>query len=122
MGCSKRIIATAGEESSIAFGYSLTGLINEAVTPDSFTWTLTDVDGVVINSRLDQAVTPASETFVLLKGDDLKNDRTSNERILTVKAIYDSELGGVPQLNLPLTDELHFDICRELNIPAPPTP
>ena len=115
MTCSVKIIASADEEGSIAFGYSLTGLNDEAVTPNSFAWTLTDVEGNVINSKQDVSETPASETFVLLVGDDLKNDLTSNVRVLTAKGTYNTSLGGVPKLNVPFTEEIRFDICSFLN-------
>jgi hypothetical protein len=77
---------------------------------------LTDVDGNVINSRLNVSETPAATTWVLLSGDDLKDDLISNVRVLTVKGTYNTTLGGVAKLNEPFTKEIRFEICRFLNI------
>lgn len=66
-----------------------------AVVPNAITWTLTDEDGNVINSRLDVPVaTPASSISILVSGDDLAvPDATDLVRKLLVEWTYDSSLG-----------------------------
>ncbi len=79
-----------------------------AVTPNSITWTLSDINGTVINSREDVSVTPASTVNIILRGDDLALDSAAYnaDRIVTVKATYDSTAGS----DLPLNEEIRFSI------------
>lgn len=76
-----------------------------AVTPLTFTWTLTDRAGAVINSRSAVAVTPASTVEFLLTGNDLAIG-TSVHRVLTIAATYDSDLGS----SLPLKAQAFFSV------------
>lgn len=74
------------------------------VIPTSAAWTLTDEDGTVINSREDVAIsTLAASVNVVLTGDDLEIDSgfagTAQERIFTIEAVYDSDLGTGLTLN-----------------------
>lgn len=69
------------------------------VIPDSATWTLTDEDGTVINSRQAVTISPlAASVNIVLVCDDLAVDTgfsgTAQERIFTVSAIYTSSLGS----------------------------
>ena len=77
------------------------------VVPDSITWSLTNYDGTVINSRSAVAVAvPASSINIVVSGDD--TDFVDGQgRVLTVKAIYDSATDGN---NLPLNEECKFEI------------
>lgn len=79
-------------------------------TPDSATWTLTDINGNVINGRLNEAIAPvSSQETIVLSGNDLAlgaND--TGQRLVVARAIYDSDLGN----DLPLVDEIAFYIDR----------
>jgi hypothetical protein len=82
-----------------------------AVTPNSLTWTLSDVDGNVINSREDVVVnTPSSTEEIVLTGEDLAIQEGETDEIVlrkfTVEAAYDSDAGS----NLPLKDEATFGL------------
>ena len=65
---------------------------DSAVTPDSVTWTLTNGNGVVINSREDVTiVTPSTYNDVVLGAADLRCSGTRDEtRVIIVKFVYDS--------------------------------
>ena len=84
---------------------------NDPVTPASGTWTLTDEDGDVINSREDVAISGLSTSNdVVLSGDDLAVSPgfagVSEKRIFTFEGTYDSDLGA----GLPLKDQLVFPV------------
>ncbi len=100
------------EEGSGAIGFSLTGLADEAVTPTTFLWTLTDKSGSVVNSREDVAVTPATTTWILLQGNDLADAIQSAVRKITIKGTYNTTLGGVAKTAVPFTGEYQFTICK----------
>jgi hypothetical protein len=78
------------------------------VTPQTITWTLTDLHGTIINNRKDVAVaSPASAVNIVLSGSDLSTQRASSaERLLAIEATYDSDLGN----GLPLCSEVKFII------------
>jgi len=120
MTCRVDLKADFPEEGSGAIGFSFTGLSDEAVTPNTLEWTLTDVDGAVINSRQDVSATPAETTWILLQGDDLKTTTVSNARVLTIKGTYNTILGGDAKTNVPYTGEFGFNVCSFLNIPDIP--
>lgn len=105
------------EEGCGAIGMSLTGLNDKAVIPNTFMWTLTDVDKNVINSRKDVSETPASTTWVLFQGNDLKDTITSPVRIYTFSGTFDTILGGIARTNVPYTGEYQFNIRKLLNKP-----
>ena len=117
MTCSITSIASFNEESSGSIGFSITGLDSEAVTPNTFSWTLTDVNGTVINSREDVSETPAATTWIDLEGLDLVLSGVSNNRVLTAKGTMNTTRDGVAQINKPYTVEKRFDICKVLNVP-----
>jgi hypothetical protein len=84
---------------------------DDAVVPASGTWTLTDGDGSVINSREDVALSGlAAEMSVALSGDDLTLSAgfsgNAERRIFTVQATYNSDMGA----GLPLRDQLEFPV------------
>jgi hypothetical protein len=109
------IIATFNEQSNGAIGVSVTGLNDEALTPVTFVWTLTDNNGTVINSRLNVSETPAAETWILLSGDDLAiPDRTTSRKI-TISGTLNTTLGGIARIGLPYTVEYSFNICNQRN-------
>ena len=78
-----------------------------AATPTAITWTLTTPEGTVVNSRSAVSVPPSSSVEIVLSGADLDYD-TSNQRVLTIEATYDSTLGA----GLPLKDEVWFSIIN----------
>lgn len=76
------------------------------VVPTAITWTLTDADGAVVNSRQDVAVTtPAASVDVVLSGDDLAYSAGSS-RIFVVEATYTGSLGA----GLPLKGQCAFAV------------
>lgn len=108
------------EESNQPIGITLKGFDNIAAAPNTFSWTLTDPDKNIINSRENVVETPALQTFILLEGDDLALSGVSNARLVTIKGTFNSILGGITRLNVPYTQEYSFDINRLLNIPPGP--
>jgi len=77
-----------------------------AVIPKSVAWTLTDPEGVVINSRSAVPLTPAVTVLVVMKGDDL--DRSDGPtRVLLVEAVYDSVMLGT---DIPLKAEFWYEV------------
>lgn len=72
---------------------SFTDESGTSVTPTAITWTLTDRQGNVINSRTAVSVTPASSVSFLLTGNDLAISNNIRHRVITIAATYDSTLG-----------------------------
>lgn len=86
----------ATEKSTFVVTAAFTDEDDAAVAPATLTWTLTDSDGSVINSRLDVVVsTPTSSEDIVLSGDDLaiQSATDTGVRILTTEATYSSSLG-----------------------------
>ncbi|HDM76324.1 MAG TPA: hypothetical protein ENG51_07620 [Deltaproteobacteria bacterium] len=76
-----------------------------SVTPNELTWTLTDMNGNVINNRDQVSITPASSVDIVLSGDDLALEGDAPElRVLTVEGTYSSDLGS----DLPIKDSVRF--------------
>lgn len=99
------------EESTAVFSCAFKDEDGQAITPTSATWTLTDTSGTVINSRDAVTITPmATSVDVVLSRDDLAIssgfDGSAEERVLTVEAVYDSDIGS----DLPVKAECHFFI------------
>ena len=103
-----------GEESTGLFTLNFFDEANNPITPDEVKWTLTDTDGNVINSRVDQVATPGNPTYILLSGADLalQSDTDDGNRVLTIKAKYTSARGT----GLPLNEEITFRIRKYLNV------
>jgi hypothetical protein len=104
------LTTTAEEESTYLISAAFTDENDVAVVPDTITWTLTDADGNVINSREDVSVSsPAASVDIVLSGDDLglqAGETGDVVRILTIEATYDSDAGD----DLPLKDKATFII------------
>ena len=85
----------ADEESTYIVTAAFTDADGETVTPTTVVWDLTDTKGNIINEREDVVVTPASSVNIVLTGDDLAIDEAGDEvsRIITVKAVYNSDYG-----------------------------
>ena len=104
------------EKGSGAIGASFTNLNDEPVTPNTFKWTLSDLEGNIINNRSEVLVTPASTVWVLLKGDDLLINSSKNRRTFTIQGTFELVLDGVTYSNTPYTVEYEFGLRDLLNI------
>jgi len=113
MSAITEITAKAAEKGTFVFTAVFTDEDGNSVIPNSITWTLTDIIGTVINSRLNVAVAvPAASIDIVLRGLDLKVVGRNVKRVVTIKAIYNSSYGS----NLPLNGEARFDVDDLLNI------
>jgi len=71
------------------------------------TWDLTDEDGVIINSKKDQPLTPAESVYIVLSGADLAlSDGLPVKRFVIVRGTFNSVFGN----DLPLLDQVSFQI------------
>ncbi len=105
----------ANEKGTYKMTAAFTDSAGNAVTPDTIIYTLTNVEGTIINSREAVSVTPATSVNVTLSGHDLamqSGESGSVERIFTLEAVYDSDEGS----NLPLNEEAIFIIDPLLNV------
>jgi len=97
------------EEGTAVITASFTDHNDDAVSPNAgtLTWTLTDTNGTVINSRSDVAITSAASATIVLSGDDLAITRTTGaKRIITLEGLYNSTVGN----NLPIKVQGIFNI------------
>lgn len=87
------------------------------VAPNApLTWSLTDEDGAIVNSRDDIPLTPATSVYIVLSGNDLAlPDNRPVERFVTVRGTFNSTLGN----DLPLVDEVSFQITNLVGEPQP---
>ena len=105
-------LANADDKSSYIIQCDFTDDSGEPVSPVSATWTLTDGNGDIVNTREDQPITALNSTiYIALSGDDLDVDedgaRAKNMRCLIVEATYNSTLtGGI----LPLKKAVKFQV------------
>ena len=107
------------KEGTAKISASFTDETGAAATPGSITWTLTDADGTIINSRKDESIAvPASSIDVGLAGDDLAYQTGENgefvERKFLLEWIYSSSLGA----DLPGKDELKFNVYNAVGVQA----
>ena len=78
-----------------------------SVAPTAATWTLTNEYGVLVNGRLDVAISPLAATVnIVLTGADLAmlGELDNRKRLLLVEATYSSSLGA----GLNLREEIEF--------------
>lgn len=109
----RKLTAEAVEGSTYAVTASFRDETGAAVAPDNgLAWTLTDVNGTVVNGREGVTITPASTVTIVLSGDDLAVPASAGEvtRLLAVEGTYESDLGS----GLPIRDEVEF-IVRGLD-------
>ncbi|NIQ10418.1 MAG: hypothetical protein GWO23_12500 [Gammaproteobacteria bacterium] len=96
------------EKGTFAIVATITDEDGAALVPNTLTWTLTDEDGTVINSRSAVVVnSPASVNNIVLSGADLALSVATNRselRVLTLEGTYDSSYG----VDLPLKDAIKF--------------
>lgn len=104
------------EGGSGSIGFTFIDLSGDSVTPNTFVYTLTEMDGTVINSRSLVSVTPAATTFVVLQGDDLPNPGGIPLKLITISGTYDSLVGGNSFPNLPFNEEYNFNVNELINI------
>ena len=100
---------TATEQSSFKVEATFYDESGNAVAPDTMTWTLSDLDGSVVNSRENISIAaPSSTESILLEGDDLVVDGNDPvKRIVTFQGTYTSAEFGAGKL---LKDESVFTI------------
>lgn len=98
-----RLGTKINEKSTQVFTVSFFDENDLAVIPNTVTWSWADNNGAIINSRSDIVETPATSIDVVLSGNDtvILSSSDSLERVLTVKATYDSSFGS----DLPLNEE-----------------
>lgn len=98
------------ENGSAVFTVAFTDPDENAVTPETITWSLYDSDDVIINSREDVAVvTPASTIYIVLDGDDLEidSDDDVNRRLIiswTYNSTYGTGLNGREVVEFSIDD------------------
>ena len=110
--CSIKITVKVFQDSSVAFGFTMTGLNDAALTPNTFLWSLSDPNGVVINTKYKVSETPDTTTWILLEGLDLADVVNSTLRYITIEGTYNSTLDGAPVLNQAYKEQYDFDICK----------
>lgn len=97
---SVKLSRIATEESTYVVTATFTDEDGAAVVPKEITWTLTDSEGTVINSRKAVSITPAASVDIVLSGADLDVTETRNGvREILISALYDSALGADLPLN-----------------------
>lgn len=85
----------------------------QEVTPKTGEWSLTDLDGNVINERDGVEILSLDSTiYILLTGDDLALSSgfigTSEKRLFLFEGTYDSIYGN----NNPIKDQLEFPVVN----------
>jgi hypothetical protein len=88
-----QLAVTAIEESTYIVTAAFVDEDGDAVTPQTVIWSLTDIEGTVINSLEDISETPATTVNIVLTGDDLGVVATGRMRVVTVEATYNSTYG-----------------------------
>jgi hypothetical protein len=94
----------------------------ETPNADTIKWTLTDMDGTVINDRYNEAETSDTSIVIELEGDDLEIQSGETapivRRRVTVLWEYDSDLGN----DKPAKAEVIFPLRNLTRIPAAVAP
>lgn len=103
----------AAEEGTYVISLTFKDEDGTALTPTTLTWTLTDEDGTVVNSRSGVAASVAATINIVLSGDDLAlSDAKKRRRCVSVSGTYTSTYGAA----LPLKDEIWFTIRDLLKV------
>ncbi len=101
-----KLTAKSVDESTYVITMTFADADETAVTPNALTWSLTDKDGNIINSREDTVLTPAAEVFVVLQDDDLDYS-DGEDRVFTIEGNYNSSTYGN---TLPIREQASFKI------------
>ena len=107
------------EESSYLITLEFFDETGQDVVPKTGAWTLTDLDGAVINGRDAVAIGSLDSTiYILLTGDDLALSAgftgRFERRLFLFEGTYDSMFGN----DNPLKDQLNFPIKNLAHITA----
>jgi len=110
----------ADEESTYLATAAFTDAAGDPVTPNAGTikWTLSDLEGTVINNKNNVVIASATSVGIVLSGKDLAmqtGETGTVKRLLTVVAVYDSTEGT----DLPLNEEVIFPLDPKVMIPFP---
>ena len=101
------IAAAAREESTFVIACAFKDETGTAVAPTTMTWTLTDTDGNIINSREDVSIaSPSSSENIVLGGSDLAIIDGDRILVLTLEGTYTSTNGS----GLALKDQVRFTV------------
>ena len=101
----KMLSVRANEEGTIVITAAVTDAAGAAVAPTTMLYTLTDLDGTVINSVEDENIgTPEASEDIVLSGDDLPTDGSDRELLLLVYGTYTSTEGA----GLPFNEQVRF--------------
>ncbi len=105
-------MSIALERSTIAVTASFRDENDELITPTGITWSLTDGDGNVVNSRDAVVISPDNMVTIVLTGDDMAlTAGDDGRRQVVVRAVYSGDLGS----GLPIVGIIEFTIR---NIPG----
>lgn len=101
-----RLSTPAVEKSTYIVTAAFTDEDGNSIIPNSgLNWSLSDLEGNIVNSRTAVALTPAATVNIILSGLDLALvDGKDTYRVLTVEGTYDSLLGN----DLPIKDSVVF--------------
>jgi hypothetical protein len=102
---------TANEEGTVFITCTFKDEEGNLVAPITLTYTLSDEEGRILNDKEDEeVVSPESVEIITVTGDDLvildTDYATEAQRIITIKATYNSDLGN----GLSLTGSARFPV------------
>jgi hypothetical protein len=103
------LAAKPNEGSAYIITVDFLDINGDPFTPLTCLWSLTDMNGAVINSRSKVAITVVgTSTTIVLSGLDLKYaiGTSAGLRVFTVEGTYNSVYGN----NLPFREEAQFEI------------
>lgn len=115
----KQLDYTPDERSSCGIDIVFRGFRGVLFTPKTCQWTLSDIDGNVINERYQVEITPTtSEYTISLAGADLPyKEKASGEIRLQVEGTYDNAILGNDQ---PFGEELRIFVQNRTEVIPPP--
>ena len=106
-----KLTTNAIDESTYKLEVTCTDSAGSTVVPGSGTWTMTNEDGDVVNSREDVELSVATTMTIVLSGDDIAF-ADGRKRVITFSITYSSDEGS----NLPLREEVWFEITNLVKI------
>lgn len=109
-----RLSDLANERSTYPIRLTFVDQLDGPVTPSPLTWTLTDADGAVVNSRSAVSVTAsAGSALIVLSGADLAVSGSKPvDRVVTVEGTYTSTYGA----DLPIKEEVWFSVVPLMKV------